>query len=57
MKQFAKYLPTILAAAGAAIPFLMPSLLAYVSANPHTTVGVLLAAFIAAYHSPAPQGK
>lgn len=57
MKQFTKYLPTILATAGAAIPFLMPSLLAYVSAHPHTTVGVLLAAFIAAYHSTAPKDQ
>ena len=57
MNQFKKYLPTILAASGAVIPFLMPSLLAYVSAHPHTTVGVLLAAFIAAYHSTAPKDQ
>jgi hypothetical protein len=52
-----KYWPTIVAAVGAAVPFLMPSLLAYVSAHPHTAVGVLLAAFIAAYHSTAPKDQ
>ena len=43
MNFLKKYWPTIVAASGAAIAFLMPSILAYVSAHPHTTVGVMLA--------------
>jgi hypothetical protein len=57
MSFFKKYWPTITAAVGTLIPFLLPSLLAYVQAHPHTTVGVLLAAFIAAYHSTAPKDQ
>ena len=49
-----KYWPTIVAAAGALLPFLLPSLKAYVAANPHTAIGVLLACVIAAYHAPSP---
>lgn len=57
MNFFKKYWPTITAALGVAIPFLMPSLLAYVSAHPHTATGVLLGAFVAAYHSTAPKDQ
>ena len=57
MNFFKKYWPTIAAGLGTAIPFLMPSLLTYVSAHPHTAVGVLLAAFVAAYHSTAPKNQ
>ena len=57
MQFLKKYWPTIAAAGGAAIPFIMPSLLVYVQAHPHTTVGVLLAAVIAAYHSTAPSDQ
>lgn len=57
MQFFKKYWPTITAVLGSAVPFLMPSLLAYISAHPHTTLGVLLAAFVAAYHSTAPKDK
>lgn len=57
MQFLKKYWPTITAATGAMIPFLMPSLLEYVKAHPHTTVGVLLAALIAAYHATAPKDK
>lgn len=57
MSFLKKYWPTMAAAGGAAIPFLMPSLLAYVAAHPHTTVGVLLGCVIAAYHSTAPQDQ
>lgn len=54
MKQFVKYLPTLGATGLAVLHFLLPSLQAFVSANPKTVVGVLLAAVIAAYHSPSP---
>lgn len=57
MQFLKKYWPTITAALGAVIPFLMPSLLAYVQAHPHTAVGVLLAAVVAAYHSSAPKDQ
>lgn len=57
MNFLKKYWPTIAAALGAAIPFLMPSLLAYVQVHPHTAIGVLLAAVIAAYHSTAPKDQ
>lgn len=57
MQFLKKYWPTIAAALGAAMPFLLPSLLAYVSAHPHTAVGVLLAAVIAAYHASAPKDQ
>lgn len=57
MNFLKKYWPTITAALGAALPFLMPSILAYVQAHPHTAVGVLLAAVIAAYHASAPKDQ
>ena len=57
MNFLKKYWPTIAATLGGVIPFLIPSILAYVSAHPHTTVGVLLAAFIAAYHATAPKDQ
>ena len=57
MSFLKKYWPTIVAALGGVIPFLMPSILAYVQAHPHTTVGVLLACVIAAYHATAPQNQ
>lgn len=57
MQYLKKYWPTIAAAGGAAIPFLMPSLLAYVQAHPHTALGVLLGCVIAAYHSTAPKDQ
>lgn len=57
MNFLKKYWPTIAAALGAAVPFLMPSLLSYVQLHPHTAVGVLLAAVIAAYHATAPKDK
>lgn len=52
-----KYWPTITAAAAAAVPLLMPSILAYVSAYPHTTLAVLLGFVIAAYHATAPKNQ
>lgn len=57
MNFLKKYWPTIAATLGGVIPFLIPSILAYVSAHPHTTVGVLLAAFVAAYHATAPKDQ
>ncbi len=57
MQFFKKYWPTITATLGAVIPFLMPSILEYVKVHPHTTVGVLLAAAVAAYHSTAPKDQ
>jgi hypothetical protein len=57
MQFLKKYWPTITAVLGAAVPFIMPSLLVYVQAHPHTTVGVLLAAVIAAYHTTAPKDQ
>lgn len=57
MEFLKKYWPSITAAAGVAIPFLMPSLLAYVSAHPHTATGVLLGCVVAAYHSTAPKNQ
>lgn len=55
MKFLKAHWPTIMAALGGVLPFLMPSLLAYVQAHPHTTVGVLLGAVILAYNSTAPK--
>lgn len=57
MKFLQKYWPTISAGAAAVLPFLMPSILAYISAHPHSTVGVLLAALVAAYHARAPKDQ
>lgn len=57
MQFLKKYWPSITAALGGALPFLMPSLLTYVQAHPHTAVGVLLAAVIAAYHATAPKDQ
>lgn len=57
MNFLKKYWPTITAALGGVLPFLLPSLLAYVQAHPHTTIGVLLAAVIAAYHATAPKDQ
>lgn len=47
--------PSIAAFGGAVIPFLLPSLLTYVAAHPHTTIGVLLGCVVAAYNSTAPK--
>lgn len=55
MNFLKKYWPTISAVAGGALTFLMPALVAYVSAHPKTAVGVLLGAVIAAYHATAPK--
>jgi len=57
MQFLKKYWPTITAASGAALPFLLPSLKAYIAANPHTALGVLCACVIAAYHAKAPQDQ
>lgn len=57
MQFLKKYWPTISAGAGGIVAFLMPSITAYVSAHPKTSVGVLLACVITAYHSTAPQNK
>ena len=57
MNFLKKEWPTIAAAGGAAIPFLMPSLLNYVALHPHTTVGVLLGCVIAAYRATAPKDQ
>lgn len=57
MQFLKKYWPTITAALGGVIPFLMPSILEYVKLHPHTTVGVLLAAAVAAYHATAPKDQ
>lgn len=43
--------PTVVSAVGFAIPFLLPSLNAYVAAHPHSAVGVLLSALVAAWYS------
>ena len=58
MKKFlATYWPTIMAVAGGAVSFLLPSLAAYAAAHPHTTIGVLCGCVIAAYHSTAPKDQ
>jgi hypothetical protein len=57
MNFLKKYWPTLAAGAGTLVPFLMPSLLAYVAAHPHTAVGVLCGCVIAAYHSTAPKNQ
>ena len=57
MQFLKKYWPTIAATLGGVIPFLMPSILAYVQTHPHTAVGVLLAAVVAAYHATAPKDQ
>lgn len=57
MEYLKKYWPTISAVAGGAITFLLPSLMAYVSSHPKSTVGVLLGCVIAAYHASAPKDK
>lgn len=57
MNWLKSHWPTIAAALGGVLPFLLPSILAYVSAHPHTTVGVLLAAVVAAYNATAPKDQ
>lgn len=52
-----KYWPTIMTVAGGVVSFLMPSVQAYVTANPKTAIGVLLSCIIVAYHSRAPKDK
>lgn len=57
MQFLKKYWPTLSAGAAAAVPFLMPSILAYIAAHPHTTVAILLGAVVTAYHSTAPKDQ
>jgi hypothetical protein len=57
MQVLKKYWPTILAAVGGLVAFLVPSLTAYAAAYPKTTVGILCACIIAAYHSQAPKDQ
>jgi len=57
MQFLKKYWPTITAALGGVLPFLLPSILVYVQAHPHTALGVLLAAVVAAYHASAPKDQ
>lgn len=57
MQFLKKYWPTITAIGGGIVPFMIPSLNAYVAAHPHTAIGVLMAAVIAAYHATAPKDK
>jgi hypothetical protein len=57
MSFLKKYWPTIMAAAGGVISFLLPSLTAYEQAHSKTMVGVLVAAVIAAYHAQAPKDQ
>lgn len=46
--------PTITAALGVLIPFEIPSINAYVSAHPHSTIGVLLSAVVTTYYMKSP---
>lgn len=57
MQFLKKYWPTISAAAGGLLTFLLPALTQYASAHPKTALGVLFAAVIAAYHSSAPKDQ
>lgn len=40
---------------GIAIPFLKPSIDAFIAANPHSTLAVLLAAIVSAYYVNSPR--
>lgn len=55
MNFLKKYWPTIASLGGVAITFLLPSITAYAAANPKSTIGILCACIIAAYHSTAPK--
>ena len=57
MKSLLTHWTSIAAALAAVLPFLMPSLLAYISAHPHTTLAVFLGGAIAAYNATAPKDK
>ena len=51
MKWIKAHWPTVVSVAGFAIPFLLPSLNAYIAAHPHSAEGVLLSALVAAWYS------
>jgi hypothetical protein len=57
VKSLLTHWTSFAAVAAAVMPFMLPSLLAYISAHPHTTWGVLLGAVIAAYNATAPKDK
>ena len=43
--------PTAVSAIGFAMPFMLPSLNAYIAAHEHTEIGVLLSCVVAAWYS------
>lgn len=49
--------PAVGAVIGAVLPFELPSIKAYIAANPHTFLAVLLAAVVAAYYQQSPLQK
>ena len=59
MNWLKQHWPAVVSAVGWAIPFLLPSLNAYIAAHPHSAEGVLLGGLVAAWYSnqtkPAPQ--
>lgn len=57
MQFLKKYWGTISAVAVPLIAFLEPSLHAYIVANPHATVALIMGALLTLYHSTAPKDK
>jgi hypothetical protein len=59
LKLLQSHWPTIAAIVVALLPFVRPEILDFVKLHPHTTIGVLLSALIAAYNhaSPAQQAQ
>jgi hypothetical protein len=57
MQFLKKYGPSILPLVGGAITFLIPSMQAFIAANPKSTAAVLLGCIIAAHNMTAPKDQ
>ena len=57
MNWLKSHWPAIGSVVAAVLPFELPSLKAFIAANPHSTLGVLLAAVVAAYYAQSPLKK
>lgn len=57
MSFLKKYWGTISAIAVPLIAFLEPSIHAYIAANPHALLGIVMGALLTLYHSSAPKDK
>lgn len=55
MKWLKAHWPMVGSTIAAILPFLIPSLQAYIAANPKSTVAVLFSAVIAAYYANSPK--